>query len=167
LNGEKTEEFLRRFEDGAPFKISKVMLQLEEKWYEATAGELLPEDKCLFKIERGDKEGYEEICEDIEETALPKKEKKKLRAALKDSEAFAVGISEVYSPPRVSEVARRRRISTGGSYDLQTGFDLRLEADLKKMWKELREDDPELTICSPPCTPFSLLHAGAQFSQDG
>ena len=91
---------------------------------------------------------------------LSKSKKKKLRKAMEEgvkSEMFPVGISEVYSPPRIAEVADKKKISTGGAYDLQTGFDLRLEADLKKMWRELQQDDPELTICSPPCTPFSLL----------
>ena len=158
--GDKLEEFLQRFEAGGPFEISEVMLHVGEVWYEATVGELLPGDQCLLKIDQSEKGRCEEFCEDVEETALPKKVKSKLRAAMKEGsvqEVFPVGISEVYSPPRIAEVARRKKVSTGGSYDLHTGYDLRLERDLKKMWKELRSDEPELAICSPPCTPFSLL----------
>ncbi len=157
---EKVPKFLRRFEVGGHFEVAEVLIQSGEEFYEAAVEEILPDDKCLFRIEQSKKGSYEEQCEDLEEVALPKKIKQKLRAAVKEGvkqEAFPVGISEVYSPPRIAEVARRKRISTGGSYDLHTGYDLRLDQDLKKMWKELREDEPELTICSPPCTPFSLL----------
>eukprot|EP00434_Breviolum_minutum_P017338 symbB.v1.2.015305.t1/scaffold1138.1/size205980/4 len=75
MRGEKVEEFLRRFEEGAPFKISEVMVQCGEDWYEAAVGELLPGDNCIFKIDRGEKAECEELCEDLEETALPKKVK--------------------------------------------------------------------------------------------
>ena len=80
--------------------------------------------------------------------------KKQLRRA---SAHFPVAVSEVYSQPRVSVEAAKRRLSTGGSYDLLTGFDLRLKKDLEKMWFELLRDDPELVTCSPPCRPFSVL----------
>ena len=34
------------------------------------------------------------------------------------------------------------------------------------MWQELPEDDPELVVDSPPCTPFSPLIARVGFSSD-
>ena len=72
-------------------------------------------------------------------------------------DALAVEISEVYSPPRVAAMAQRCKLKVGKSYDILTGYDLRLKRDLDRMWRSLSEDEPELTVISPPCTPFSPL----------
>ena len=72
-------------------------------------------------------------------------------------EVYKVEVSEVYSPPRVTAEARKRGLEVGGAYDLQTGYDLKSAKDKNRMWSELEEDDPELTVLSPPCTPFSQL----------
>lgn len=92
---------------------------------------------------------------------LSKKMKKQLRrsqsAAEKVEESFPVAVAEVYSHPRIVQEAVRQGLSGGGSYDVKTGFDLKSTSDLKKMWSELEDDDPELVVLCPPCTPFSLL----------
>jgi hypothetical protein len=66
-------------------------------------------------------------------------------------------ISEVYSPPRVSVEGHRRGWKQGTSYDLETGWDLRRTEDRKKMWRSLKEEDPDLIVICPPCVAFSML----------
>ena len=39
----------------------------------------------------------------------------------------------------------------------ETGYNLKHTKDLNRMWKELRAEDPELVVASPPCTPFTPL----------
>ena len=76
-------------------------------------------------------------------------------AAAKDT--YAVEVSEVYSPPRVVDMAKKYKLKTGASYDILTGYDLRMKRDLDSMWRNLHLEEPELTLISPPCTPFSPL----------
>ena len=66
-------------------------------------------------------------------------------------------VSEVYSPPRVSEAAKGEGLQAGTAFDLQTGWDLTKEADVKAMFEILEKEDPFLLMLCPPCTPFSLL----------
>lgn len=61
--------------------------------------------------------------------------------------------------PTVTAEAVRQGLTVGGAYDLKTGYNLRHTKDLAKMWRELREDDPELVVGSPPCRPFSILQS--------
>lgn len=68
-------------------------------------------------------------------------------------------MAEVYSQPRVPKEALRQGLSVGGAYDLLTGYNLRDTRDYHRMWQELQEDDPELTVCSPPCTAFTPLQS--------
>lgn len=76
-------------------------------------------------------------------------------AVAKDT--YAVEVSEVYSPPRVVDMAKKFKLKTGASYDILTGYDLRMKRDLNRMWRNLQLEEPELTVISPPCTPFSPL----------
>ena len=128
-------------------------------------GEVEEDDKCVVEIRKSKRAVMEEMFDEECETALSRKQKKQLRRAEAEvkrlreveTEAYKVDVSEVYSPPRITAEAGRKGMSIGGAYDLQTGFDLRSTGDQKKMWSELEEDDPELTVLSPPCTPFSQL----------
>ena len=112
----------------------------------------------------------EDEVEDVKETSLSKEQKKKLRRAEADHEknleVLAVGVSEVFSPPRISKEAERQHMRVGKAYDLKTGYDLKEEKDRRRMWKELHQDDPELVTGSPPCTPFSILQK-FEFAEDG
>lgn len=159
--GVKTE--VERLQGAAFFQVQQVLLEFEEGVYEAEVGELQSEDEsCLVKLSRSARGLLEEVCEDVEETSLPKKVKAKLRTAekeLKENHAWQVDVSEVFSPPRVTKEARRQKMRAGHAIDLLTGYDLRMEKDLRRMWHALEEDDPELTVCSPPCGPFCQIQA--------
>ena len=131
---------------------SEHMVKIEDE------AELEFEDECLVLVQQTLRGRMEDEVEEVAETALPRKLKKQLRKAFNyTSENFPVAMSEVYSQPRISVEAKKKQLSTGGAYDLHTGFDLRLKRDLEKMWSELLRDDPELVTCSPPCRPFSML----------
>ena len=118
------------------------------------------EDSCVLRVRPTEKGAFENEVPEVPESTLPKKTKKKLRAAhkhLADSGVFPVAISEVFSPPRISESAAQKRLKVGRCYNLQTGFDLLNHSQKRQIWDELEEDDPELVTCSPPCTPFSPI----------
>ena len=87
-----------------------------------------------------------------EERALSKASRKSLKKHMKQ-----LVVSEVFSPPRVSEVAQEQGHVSGGAFDLKTGFDLSLRRDRLRCWQELKETDPDLIVVCPPCGPFSIL----------
>ena len=87
-----------------------------------------------------------------EERALSKASRKGLKKHMKQ-----LVVAEVYSPPRVSEVAQDQGHVSGGAFDLKTGFDLSLKKDRLRCWKELTAADPDLLVVCPPCDPFSIL----------
>jgi hypothetical protein len=70
---------------------------------------------------------------------------------------LGVDITEVYSPERVAEVARRYGLVAGSSMDLTTGFDFTKESDRQLAWKRVKEETPFVLIGSPPRTYFSML----------
>ena len=70
---------------------------------------------------------------------------------------LGVDITEVYSPARVNEVARRWGLKPGSSVDLTNGYDFTKPEARKRAWAKIKEEDPFLIIGSPPCTLFSLL----------
>ena len=118
------------------------------------------EDECIVRMGMTAKAQMEECVEDdMNEISLAKSQKTKLRRALQAQEAgcFPVDVAEVFSPPRITAEAERQGLSVGGSYDIQTGFDLLDSQDVQRMWQELQSDDPELVVKSPPCTAFCPL----------
>ena len=112
----------------------------------------------------------EEECEELKEIALARKEKQRLRRAWNDMqkvrEIYGVDVSEVFSPPRITKEAENQKLVTGGAYDLKTGFNLSRADDRARMWRELKEDEPELVVGSPPCTAF-FPTSGAQLQDHG
>ena len=70
-----------------------------------------------------------------------------------------VVVSEVFSPPRVSQLAEQRGQLDGGAFDLVTGYDLSTQADRRRCWRKLKEADPDIIIVSPPCSAFSILQS--------
>lgn len=102
---------------------------------------------------------------DSPEVALPRSVRRQLNkaqgsfSALQECLNSKVDVSEVYSPPRVTKEVQRQGLRPGNSYDILSGFDLRVTKDVMKMWRELRRGKPELTIGSSPCTPFSPVQA--------
>ena len=80
------------------------------------------------------------------------------------SRAGRYAVAEVFSPPRICARAAERGIAAGWSLDWRvqdprTGrkWDLSREEERQKVLKMLKRDQPELVVCSPPCTLFSLL----------
>ncbi|CAK9071951.1 Retrovirus-related Pol polyprotein from transposon RE1 (Retro element 1) (AtRE1) [Includes: Protease RE1 [Durusdinium trenchii] len=63
--------------------------------------------------------------------------------------------SEMTNSRRIAAQAGKDGLRQGSSFDLITGWDLSNEADRKKMWRALKEEDPILLILCPPCTAFS------------
>ncbi len=154
---------VEKIKEAGVFVVKEILVTEGGQRFVATEEELDTEDEGVFRVGWSEKKRLEEEIEEIEEIALPKAQKKRLRkaeqASCKEQEVLAVGVSEVFSPPRITKEARRQNVSAGGAYDLVTGYDLKLGKDLRKMWRELREEDPELVTGSPPCTPFSLLQS--------
>ncbi|CAK0893991.1 unnamed protein product [Prorocentrum cordatum] len=75
------------------------------------------------------------------------------------TEMCAVDTAEVYSPRRFAEMTFRYGLAHGLAVDIETGWDLRLPEQRKEYKKQLKEEDPLLTITSQPCKPFSNLRA--------
>ena len=115
--------------------------------YEVEMEDLEDETECLVKIGQTEKSKMEDMVEEVEEKALPKKTKKQLRKA--HAEAWPVDVSEVFSPPRLTKEAPKMGLKPGGAYDLKTGYNLRCQKDRKRMEEELAEDRPELLLCCP------------------
>ena len=154
------EEKIQKMQSSGHFVVEKIFIEEQGRLIPVEVEDVHDVEECVVLVQRSRRSQMEELCEEGAENALPRKTKTRLRKAEKELEkigVFPVAVSEVYSPPRVTEAARKKQLSTGGAYDLLTGFDLRLKEDLKKMWQELLADDPELVTCSPPCRPFSLL----------
>ena len=64
-------------------------------------------------------------------------------------------VAEVFSVPRVTDVAESCGLVAGDSYDLHLGDDLLLGAERQRVLTELRRDDPFCVVVSPPSTVFS------------
>ncbi|CAK9017006.1 Copia protein [Durusdinium trenchii] len=77
----------------------------------------------------------EDHYEPGQDRALSKASKK---AVVKNMKALTV--AEVFSPPRVAAMAEELGHRSGGSYDLQTGYDLSSSVDRMKCMKELRQE---------------------------
>ena len=91
--------------------------------------------------------------EEPKEVCFTRKQRRMLEKEMKKR----VGVSEVYSPPRVAAEAQKQGFRKGTSFDLITGWDLQDGAQRKSMWKRLKEENPWLIVLSPPCTAFSSL----------
>ena len=66
-------------------------------------------------------------------------------------------ITEVYSPERVNDVARKYGLSPGSSMDLTNGWDFSKKEHRQAAWNNIETEEPYVLIGSPPCTLFSLL----------
>mgnify|MGYP000158354039 CR=1 FL=1 len=55
---------------------------------------------------------------------------------------------------RTLQIAIRRRMKAGRSFDLTTGVDLSQPAEVSAYWRYLRDSRPRVIVMAPPCTPF-------------
>eukprot|EP00435_Cladocopium_sp_Y103_P033123 s170_g8.t1 len=69
----------------------------------------------------------------------------------------AVDVAEIFSPPRFTKGAPHLGLNPGFAVDLQTGWDLDNEEDLKALDELIELQDPFLLTGSPRCDPFSVL----------
>ena len=70
---------------------------------------------------------------------------------------LGVDITEVFSPERVAEVAKRYGLVAGSSFDLTNGWDFNVKEHREECWRRIKKECPYLLIGSPPCTYFSML----------
>ena len=66
-------------------------------------------------------------------------------------------VGEVYSVPRVSQVAEEMGHEGAGAFDQLNGYDFTVKEHRVSCWKELRRRDPDVLVVCPPCGPFSML----------
>ena len=68
-------------------------------------------------------------------------------------------IMEVFSPPRVTEMAKQRGFLTTEppNFDLTNGWNTLHFEDRRQLWKTLEEQSPDLVLLSPDCRLFSVL----------
>lgn len=157
---------LERMQMSGHYNVKKVYVLDEGGSFEVLPDEVMEDDECVVQIAATLRRNMEDEIEQEEEVALSKKEKQRLRKAEKEVFAGQVSVSEVYSEPRILAEAVRQGLEGGRGYDLKCGYDLRLEADIKKMWRELKEDKPSLTVVCPPCGPFSILQGLNYFKME-
>ena len=69
----------------------------------------------------------------------------------------AAKVAEIYSPPRVAEMAGKMGLIQGTSMDLRTGWDFSKLADRKACRAELEAQKPDLVVGSLECKMFSML----------
>ena len=70
----------------------------------------------------------------------------------------SVDVSEVYSPPRVTARAPDYGLKPGTAMDLATGWDFNHRSERKQAHALLRSEDPQATILSPFCAPWSQMN---------
>ena len=78
---------------------------------------------------------------------------RKIRAAA----IMGVEITEVFSPKRVAQVAKRFGLTAGSSMDLTNGWDFNRDDHKRQACAKVKEEAPVLLIGSPPCTYVSVL----------
>ena len=70
---------------------------------------------------------------------------------------LGVDITEVFSPARVAQVAKKFGLLAGSSMDLTDGWDFNLNEHKQLAWKRIKDEQPYVVVGSPPCTYFSVL----------
>ena len=83
------------------------------------------------------------------------------------STILGVDITEVYSPERVNEVARKCGLTPGSSLDLTNGWDFTKPEHRRAAWKKIKDEDPYLVIGSPPCTFVQHAARAEHLQQQG
>lgn len=149
LKGEGAKERMRAIEESAYYEIAELYIEGVEGGLFAVnyAEELEDGEHYVVKMRPTMKTLVEDEISEVEETALPKKTKTRLRRVEgqerrvegEQGGTFAVDVAEVYSPPRIASAAEKAGLNAGGSYDIQTGYDLGTPQGLEAMWNGLVE----------------------------
>ena len=106
------------------------------------------------------KEGIRQVFENLDLEFTSRAERRRLR---KSKNKTTNDVSEVYSPPRVTEVAEATGLRAGWALDLTVNKDDGEPWDLSKPENQVaalkmqEEEAPLLLIASPMCAAFSSL----------
>ena len=121
--------------------------------------------RCINTVNNLKSKGVvQEILEKLEE--VPKFKFSNFRRAKKEfiNEYSSMDVAEVYSPPRITEMARKLGMRPGWALDLTatdeddgTHWDFSLEAKREKAKALVKQDRPTMLVMSPMCGPFSKL----------
>lgn len=140
LGGSNVVEKLEQMQGSGHYFIDEIYVKDDGKFYEVGAGEFQRDEECLVKVKQSLRGHLEEHYDDggLGEVALSRKMKQQLRKsqnaivnAEEANRSFAADVSEVYSEPRIVKEAVKKGLRGGGSYDLKTGYDLRLMTDYR------------------------------------
>ena len=82
---------------------------------------------------------------------------RRLRSCRIDPSSYK--ILELFSPPRISEAARRAgfSVTNPSNFDKETGWDFFDAQDRAQFWKVMREQQPDCVLMTPECRPFSTM----------
>ena len=94
---------------------------------------------------------------------IPKAVNKDIQQALIKG---GVDVSEVYSPPRLTERAQRHGLRPGTAMDLATGWGFAVPQQRREALRLLREHQPALITLCPPCGPFSTTRHLSNHKRD-
>ena len=75
------------------------------------------------------------------------------------SQLSNIDVVEAYSPPRVTEEAKKFGLKAGEAWDLTNGWDFTRKDHQEQAEAYLDKEKPLVLIGSPPCTPFSQLQS--------
>ena len=128
-------------------------------WIEAS--HIIPKDavEIYVQVRHTRKGEFQDMWEDSKSSHFSRKERQMLSTAMKKMPAAGKVLSEVFCPPRITKLLRKRGYDVGTSFDLQTGWDLSKPEERKAMWKALREEQPEVILACPPYKAFSRMQA--------
>ena len=109
------KEKVKALQGSECFAVEKFVVQEKGARFGVQVEELEEGDQCMVAVAQTRKGIMEDFCEDVEETALPKKRRNQLRKSFQQmrseaesiSEVLGVAVSEVYSPPRLTVKAQR------------------------------------------------------------
>ena len=116
--------------------------------------EEVPEEKRVRMEEPEDIEMETPIVKQLRRFCRVESEKEHPRPALNKEQH---DIAEVYSPPRVTEEAKKWGLHAGEAMDITTGWDFRDAVQRQRAWDYVGKHKPKLLIGSPMCTMFSQL----------
>ena len=114
--------------------------------------------------EKAEKKAKEKESEEVGEGDQQMDIEGEIAAAL-----YRVGqpdVAEFYSPPRITEEAKKWGLTPGMAFDLTIGWDFRRKEDRQKAMDYVKEKKPKLVIGSPMCTMFSALQNLSKWTEE-
>ena len=94
-----------------------------------------------------------------------KKRRREIEHSAIVEEIRSVDITEIYSPQRVTNEARRYGLKPGEAMDITTGWDFRNQEDRERALRYVKEEKPLVVIGSPMCRMFSRLQKLSEWNE--